>query len=254
MRIHLLSDLHFEHGNMPGYTAPECDVVILSGDVCPGVRGVMWAQETFEVPVIYVPGNHEFYGKRRVMKHVGDMKKKAEGSNVHVLYNDAVEIEGVRFLGATMWSDFDLFKNPISIMIAQEKMNDFSFDRRDASIMVDVGKPFTAMHSRTEHFVTREFLRAELEKTFEGKTVVVTHHAPSIQSVAEKYKHDALTPAYASSMENFMLMGVDLWTHGHLHDNSDYMIGDTRVVCNPRGYHNPNMLNGDFDPTLVISL
>ena len=256
MRIHLLSDLHFEHGNMPGYVVPECDLVILSGDICPGVRGVMWAQDTFDVPVVYVPGNHEFYGKRKLVSHVRDMKEKAEGSNVHVLYNDTVEIDGVRFLGATMWTNFDLFNDPLSIMIAQEKLNDFSFERKTASIMhgPGIGKPFTAMMARTEHFVTQSFLRAELEKPFDGKTVVVTHHAPSIQSILDKFKMNKSTPAYASSMEEFMFMGVDLWTHGHVHNNSDYMIGDTRVVCNPRGYHNPNMLNKDFDPTLVLDL
>lgn len=263
MRIHLLSDLHFEHGYMIDYTPPVCDLVILSGDVCPGVRGVIWAQDTFDVPVIYVPGNHEFYGRRKLLSHVREMKEKASGSNVHVLYNDAVEIDGVRFLGATMWTDFDLFNDPVSIMVAQEKLNDFSFERKSASIMYgkhidlkghDIGKPFSAMNSRTEHFVTREFLKTKLEEPFDGKTVVVTHHAPSIMSIIERYRDNKVTPAYASSMESFMFMGVDLWTHGHTHNNSDYMVGDTRVVCNPRGYHNPNKLNADFDPTLVIDL
>ena len=254
MRIHLLSDLHFEHGEMPDYTPPACDLVILSGDVCPGVRGVIWAQETFTTPVVYVPGNHEFYGKRKLFSHVRDMKEKAEGSNVHVLYNDRVDIDGVRFLGATMWTDFDLFNNPVSQMIAQEKVNDYSFEMRTATILRDRGKPFTAMHARTEHFVTRNFLRDELEKPFDGKTVVVTHHAPSLQSVEERWLDDACTPAYASSMENYMFMGVDLWTHGHTHNNSDYQIGDTRVLCNPRGYHNASKLNEHFNPGLVIDL
>ena len=254
MRIHLLSDLHFEHGEMPDYTPPACDLVILSGDVCPGVRGVIWAQETFTTPVVYVPGNHEFYGKRKLFSHVRDMKEKAEGSNVHVLYNERVDIDGVRFMGATMWSDFDLFNNPVSQMIAQEKLNDYSFEMRTASILRDRGKPFTAMHARTEHFVTRNFLLAELEKPFEGKTAVVTHHAPSIKSILPRYVDNPTTPAYCSSMENFMAMGVDLWTHGHVHNNSDYMIGETRVVCNPRGYHGKDMLNDEFMPDLVFDL
>src|SRR5665213_3174302 len=126
MKIHLLDDVHLEFGRFK-HTPPKCDVVILSGDIGVGLMGIEWAQETFDVPVIYVAGNHEFYGKkRRFLSHQEKLRKKAAGSNVHVLQNEAVVIDGVRFLGTTLWTDFNLYGNqPLGIMTAQQTMSDF---------------------------------------------------------------------------------------------------------------------------------
>ncbi len=247
--IHALSDLHCEFGKFK-HSPPECDVVILSGDTHPGVAGIMWAQDTFpDHPVIYIPGNHEWYGKRVFLRHIEKMREKAKGSNVHFLYNDTVEIDGVRFLGTTLWTDFNLYGNaPMHTVMAQMQMNDFK------QILRRIGTPFTASDSALEHEVAKQFLSEEFAKPFDGKTVVVGHHAPSELSVGENFRGDNLTPAYASRLENFILdHNPVLWTHGHIHSSSDYMIGDTRVLCNPRGYVGEH-LNPDFDPNLVIEI
>jgi Icc-related predicted phosphoesterase len=249
MKIHILSDVHLEFAKFK-YEVPECDVVVLAGDIHPGVAGVMWAQDTFgDTPVLYVPGNHEFWGKRRLHRHLEKMKDKAKGSNVQVLYNDAVVLGGVRFMGATMWTDFNLYGNPHNAcIVARADMGDYE------EIWMDVRQPIIPQDLIREHNVSKVFMYTTTAQPFEGKTVMISHHAPSELSCAEKYRNDKLTPAYASRLENDMLdMNIDLWIHGHIHDSADYMIGDSRVICNPRGYHG-HYLNPDFDSSLVVEV
>jgi Icc-related predicted phosphoesterase len=231
------------------YSPPDCDVVVLSGDICSGLPGVMWAIETFTVPVIYINGNHEFYVKRPWREQLARIKAKAEGTNVHVLNNESVVVDGVRFIGATLWADFDLYGLQFfHQMQAQKGMNDYNF------IWSTEHTRFTAEDSLAEHKVSRFYINEELSKPFEGKSVVCTHHAPSGVSVVEKWKSHPLTPAYASRLENIMLdHNPVLWTHGHMHDSVDYVIGDTRVVANPRGYHGQEV-NPLYNDQLVIEI
>lgn len=264
MRIHVLSDLHMEHGEWET-TAPECDVVILSGDIHTGVKAVEWARKTFpDHPVVFTPGNHELWGGVSQFRTLDEMRAAAEGTNVHFLYNDKVEIDGVRFLGATLWTDFELYRNaPLSMMIAQGKLNDFSNDPSTARIMRTGTMPFSAHHALGEHRQTMAFLHAELrtpygEKGLEkypGKTVVVTHHAPSERSIHEHYAGDLGNPAYASGLDNMIgWHDIDLWTHGHMHNSSDYEINGTRVICNPKGHGEGVRSNATFDPKLVVTI
>ncbi|MEW8692247.1 MAG: hypothetical protein AB2535_14320 [Candidatus Thiodiazotropha endolucinida] len=104
------------------------------------------------------------------------------------------------------------------------------------------------------HEASRDWLAIMLAEPFDGRTVVVTHHAPSSQSVHPRYARDLLTPAFASNMENLMDSNrAALWIHGHTHDSFDYEIYETRVVCNPRGY-SPEALNPDFRPDCVVDI
>jgi len=130
---------------------------------------------------------------------------------------------------------------------ARQQMTDFF-------IIQNNGQRFTPEDAIRLHAASREWLSAMLAEPFAGKTVVVTHHAPSSQSVHPRYANDLLTPAFASNLEN--LMDGDrptLWVHGHMHDAFDYEVYGTRVVCNPRGY-TPNALNADFQPDLVMEI
>lgn len=251
MRLHIMSDLHLEFGQMPrSYKPPECDVVILAGDICTGVVGVMWAQDTFQVPVLYVPGNHEYYGKRRYFRHLEKMKAKAEGSHVSVLNNDSVVDAGnIRFLGSTMWTDFGLYGTEhLSELAAQREMNDYRLIRYDHS------RPLRASDTRRFHLESRYWLSEKLREPFDGKTVVITHHAPSERSIAPKWRNDSLSPAYASRLENLMAYySPALWVHGHTHSNVDYELCGTRVICNPRGYEGHGENTG-FDPQLVVEV
>lgn len=245
MKIHLMSDLHLEFGRMRAYEPPECDVVVLAGDIDVGKPGVMWAMDTFKVPVIYVCGNHEFYGGRIYRKHIADLRDKARGSNVMVLDNEAVNIDGVRFLGGTLWTDYNLYGDA-PLRMAMADVNDYR------QICTADRKYLVPADTVAFHEETRRFLEDELSK--DGPFVVVTHHGPSELSIDPRYVGDSFNPAYVSRMDDLIERTQPaLWLHGHVHSTMDYSIGATMVRTNPRGYHGYE-LNPDFDPHLVLEV
>ena len=197
--------------------------------------------------MIYVPGNHEFYHHDIAL--IDELKSEAP-DNIHVMDDDQVIINGVRFLGSILWTDFALFGEAdkfFAMQTARQRMTDFS-------IIQNHGHRFTPEDAIRLHTASRDWLAAMLAEPFGGKTVVVTHHAPSSQSVHPRYARDLLTPAFASNLEN--LMDGDraaLWVHGHRHEFFDYEIYGTRVVCNPRGYAR-EALNPDFRSDWVIEI
>ena len=243
MRIHLLSDLHNEFDLFEPEVS-DADVVILAGDINVKTRGVEWAKNTFTCPVLYVPGNHEFYGGH--LTRTLEKMRAASSDQVRVLDRDEVILSGVRFLGATMWTDFAATGNPpIAAFTAQNGLNDFKQIRtadfrriRPADLISESAK-------------TRDWLRAKLADPFDGPTVVITHHAPSMRSLEDNpHAGGHLDAAFANRWED--LMGGDqvaLWVHGHSHTAVDYDVAGTRVVCNPRGYPGEDT---DFKPNLVL--
>jgi len=231
MKIGILSDLHLKTEGMQPRPSCDCDVMVLAGDISVGRAGIAWARDTFECPIIYVPGNHEYYG-RRIDKLDAELKAAARDTNVHVLQNDAVVIEGIRFIGATLWTDFNLYGTPnSSARLAQNLMNDY--------IVINTGDGDALEPTETIALHEQSIIYFEhiLATPFDGQTVVVTHHAPSERSVAPRFKGDPLSPCFASNLEKLVeRSGAALWIHGHVHDSFDYGIGQTRVVCNPKGY------------------
>ena len=230
MKLHVLSDLHTEFAD---FSPPEtdADVVVLAGDIGVGLGGIEWAARRFaKVPVIYVPGNHEFYGHDIALTN--ELKATAP-ANIHVLNNDILELDGVRFIGCTLWTDFKLYGDGeawFARQCAKQLMNDF------ASIH-NGSRRFTPEDSVELHEASKAWLVGELERKFEGPTVVVTHHLPASTSVAKRYANDSLNPAFASRLEDVIEKHrPELWIHGHTHVPCDYELFDTRVVCNPRGY------------------
>lgn len=230
MKIHILSDLHLEAA--PFHPEPvDADVVVLAGDIAPGVFGVEWAGRAFpDKPVVYVPGNHEYYGHH--LSKAAIAQKQAAPAHVHVLDNQERIIDGVRFLGATLWTDFDLFgeawRAP-ALAAAKNGMADFNV------IFYGSTGFFTPPQSVTLHRATVEWLELKLKEPFPGPTVVVTHHAPHRGSLAERYAKDLVSAGFVSDLERLMGFSA-LWVHGHTHTHFDYEVADTRVVCNPRGY------------------
>lgn len=247
MKLHILNDLHIEFEDFEP-PATDADVVVLAGDIGVGMEGLRWAEDRFpDKPMIYVPGNHEFYHHDIAL--IEELKAQAP-DHIHVLNDDQIIIDRVRFLGSILWTDFALFgegERFFAMQTARQRMTDFS-------IIQNHGRRFTPEDAIQLHTASRDWLAAMLAEPFDGKTVVVTHHAPSSQSVHPRYARDLLTPAFASNLEN--LMDGDqpaLWVHGHMHESYDYEVYGTRVVCNPRGYA-PDALNPDFWPDLVVDI
>lgn len=246
MKLHILSDLHIEFED---FSPPEtsADVVVLAGDICVGAAGIEWAARQFpDVPVIYVPGNHEYYGF-----DIGsaDGLYKAAPANIHVLSNSVLELDGIRFLGTTLWTDFRFYGEGeawFARQTAKALLEDFTSIRNGKRL-------FTPEDSVELHRASVAWLASELEKECDGRTVVVTHHLPAVLSIASRYKGDALNPAFASRLERLIeKYQPDLWVHGHTHVPCDYEILGTRVVCNPHGYLSESQ--EEFSPGLIVEL
>lgn len=249
MKLYILSDIHLEFSMFEPFTT-DADVVVLAGDIGKKSNGIIWAREKFpDKEIIYVPGNHEFYGAQREDTLVL-MRIAAEQCKVHLLDNDEVVINGVRFLGSTLWTDFLLF--------GEDSKNDAMYTGKvflnDFRLIYEGIMLFTPMLSTKLHEQSLAWLTEKLDTPFEGKTVLVTHHLPSVLSVVERFKDSALSACFASNLDH--LFGkMNMWIHGHTHDNLDYVANGTRVICNPRGYVTYRGLeNFHFDPKLVVEV
>jgi Icc-related predicted phosphoesterase len=251
MRLWVLSDLHLEYADLhEPLDIADADVCICAGDLTRfPANGVHWLGEHIArwMPVIYVAGNHEFY-KGGIRECLEDGRAAATRfPNVHFLENDSVVIDGVRFIGATLWTDFRIEGSPqLAMTYARERMNDY----RMIALQRSPWKRFLPVDAAKMHHGSRSFIRETLATPFDGETVVVTHHLPSKKSVPDRFAGDLLNAAYASDLSEIIEEGKpDLWVHGHTHDSCDYVLGDTRVVCNPRGYDDENP---KFDHHLVV--
>jgi len=232
MRIRVYSDLHLEFASFEPPTSDGIDVVILAGDIDVKGRGIDFAAR-FPCPVIYVPGNHEYYGGA-IPRLTGKFKEAAAGTNVRVLDCDAVVIKGTRFLGASLWTDWrgDGRTEPsLAMEHARAGMSDYKKIRVSPSFSRLRPTDTLKWHARA-----RSWLSTQLDQPHEGPTVVVTHHAPTLRGCKPQ---DATTPflgAYASDAEALMGPKIDAWVFGHTHLAFDEVIRGTRVVSNPRGY------------------
>lgn len=248
MRVHILSDLHLEFTPFQSNKV-DADVIVFAGDIHTGTNGIKWILQTYrDRPVIYVLGNHEFYGQK-IQKLISNIKEIARGTNVHVLENDRVEIGNVIFLGTTLWTDFRLCGDPIvSGAVAQAGMNDFRRIR-----LLPNYRRFLPKDARVFHAQSLDWLGQQMNEMRGRKIVVVTHHAPSPQSVPPRWEGDPLNAAFASKLDRFVAdCGAALWIHGHIHQHSDYSINVTRVIANPRGY--PTEPQTGFDSSFVTEI
>lgn len=257
MKIHIVSDLHFEFGKWPrgvDVNSIEADLTVLAGDIDIGLAGIEWAL-TINRPVIYVMGNHEFYGQQPMAYLWRKAREKVAGTNVHLLENEEVVIEGIRFLGATLWTDFC-----ITGAERQQFAMDFATNGiTDYSCIFHGGDRFTPRKALSLHHESRDFLERRLAESFEGRTVVVTHHAPSALSLAREEIGTATAASYASALDS-LVAKANLWVHGHTHNRTDYLCygpgicpGPGRVVSNPRGYVGQEPVQA-FDPCFVVEV
>lgn len=240
MKIWVISDLHFPMSRLDWEIEfPDADVCVVAGDVTdPVIESIRWLHENIgcRMPVVFVAGNHEYYGHAYAESLDEARRLAPDYPSVRFLENDAAVIDRIRFLGATMWTDFEFFHSPKqSMQVASLYMNDY----RAIRFSNDPPRRFTAEDTRAIHQESRKWLKAALSESFDGPTVVVTHTCPHQMSVHGQYAGDHLNPAFVSDLSS--LIGEhepDLWIHGHTHSSFDYVVPGTRtrVVCNPRGY------------------
>lgn len=267
MQFDLVSDLHLECRYYDISTSGR--VLVVAGDVCNGssIKPHLKTEMTFERSnfqsffdlaasqydhVLYVLGNHEFYGLE--MTKAYENVKRIVKPNVTVLNDDYIIIDKVLYIGGTLWTD--CFKhNHVSMSDIEFGMNDFkkikvnkfgNYRKFRARDMVDI-------HSNTLNYFRNQLGSVDKNNGDIEKIVVVSHHAPTFNSIPKEYRGNSLNAAYASDLSDFILDNeIDVWTHGHIHDKIDYMIGDTRVVANPRGYYGYETMAKDYSPMTVI--
>jgi predicted phosphodiesterase len=255
MKIQILSDLHLEmlyERDREVVEQTDADIVVLAGDIHHGPEATEWAAaqaDLLDKQILLIAGNHEFYGKE-ISSTLALMRQKCEGTRVHFLEKDTVVINDVRFLGCMLWTDYQATKTKAeSMQAAADMMNDHRLIRLDH-------QTFTPADALRLHEESVAWLAKELQKPFDGKTAVITHHGPSPKCQSEIYPLSNISAAFWSDLEHLM-GGVDLWVYGHTHSNLDSMVGSTRVVSNQCGYRRsvddkPEV--PDFDPRFLITI
>ncbi|WLH51300.1 metallophosphoesterase [Pseudomonas tolaasii] len=243
MKALILSDLHIEFE--PYQPQPvDVDLVILAGDIHKGVRGVKWANEAFTSPVIYVPGNHEYYGGH--IDRTLEKMRAASDSHVHVMDQDCFLFGGFRFLGVTSWTDYTATGDMSAAMaLARNSMNDFK--------VIRVGERYRRLRPDdliARNRLARGWLTAQLEIPFSGKTVVVTHHAPVPEVSGESADGGHLSASYTNNWASLVGQS-DFWIFGHTHCSVDTNLGGCRLVSNPKGYP---MESTGFEPLKTIEI
>jgi Icc-related predicted phosphoesterase len=255
MKIQILSDLHVDVLPIKRFSIVEAvDAVIVAGDTCEG------ALRAFEhlrrivpmhIPILMVMGNHEFY-RRFIRSELALARSHAPTFNIHLLENETVVLGGaVRFVGATLWSDYSIFgeANRAAVMsVCAAGMN----DHKKIGWQKQPWRRFRPQEAALLHFQSRDYLEAVLARRFDGPTVAISHHAVHMNSVPPEFKNNRLTAAYVSDLSMLIeRYQPTLFVHGHVHHSSDYRVGKTRIICNPHGYgfENPN-----FNGNLVVEI
>ena len=259
MKIQLLSDLHLEtHPHFIPTPAPGADVLVLAGDVGSYQQGSRLTDEHFGLerfanwptPVIFVPGNHEYDGLDFDEAHQR-LQRSCQQFGLILLERETLVLNGVRFIGTTLWSDFDAlavedeFDNPTRYLQKREKAfraANFYLSKTDGTRN---GAPFLAEQVREQSLLCQQWLREALQQPFDdGPTVAITHFAPSLKSADPRYGLVPGTAGFCNVLDD-LLPYADVWMHGHLHSPSDYRVqgqrkdgrsGNCRVVANPLGY------------------
>lgn len=276
MKIHIVSDLHLEFSDWDVVNKHQADVLVLAGDIMvshylhlhpldkpmppQGYRGehaqrfrsfLKKCSERYE-HVIYVPGNHEFYQGKWKQAIETLRQECATYPNINFLEMDSITIDDVVFVGGALWTDMNN-SDPLTCYHVANGMNDYKMivnEERNYSKL----RPVDTIHIHKE---TLKYIKQTVSQD-NFKYAVITHHSPSHQSIAPQYLNDQLmNGAFHNNLDEYILdnPSIKLWVHGHTHSACDYLIGDTRVVCNPRGYHTSyqNEATG-WDPDKVVEL
>lgn len=242
MRVQLLSDLHFEfhkdYGNsfLEEMRPDKADVLIAAGDIC---NFGLLAESVIKLcarykdkPVLFIPGNHEFYGSDfpKTLRVLSDLESKL--NNFRCLYNQAFTYQGRLFFGSTLW-----FPKTEIVENEYKKINDYFYITNFAEYVY-----------RHNLFAVQFLQKANIARAF-----VITHYMPTYRSVHEKYKTSRINDFFVCPLDELILRKQpSVWFHGHAHTSCDYMYGDTRIICNPHGYARRKDFNLDFIYDLII--
>ena len=285
MKIHVISDLHLEFAPLE---LPGGDLLILAGDVCEAKNfnlnhydpGVVWNDYDPQIKsgndrrrhncvkffmnelpkyrqVLYVLGNHEHYGEKlhKTRELIESRLIKAGLNNVIILEDEHIEIDGVVFVGSTLWTDCNK-GDPLTVHSLRNSMNDYrciTYLYRDSNAYNKLRPEVT----HRIHMLSKEYIAKTLKDNADKPAVVITHHAPSHLSIAPEFAGDyQMNGGFVSDLSNLILdnPNIKLWVHGHTHSQFDYMIGDTRVFCNPRGYAGYERISVEFNPGKEIDI
>ena len=251
MKIRLLSDLHTEF-RLPYKTHAMSeyrgeDVLVLAGDIASGATNTMDVIKFFLdqgfPDVVYVPGNHEYYGTSIEDFNAKMFDKCGQHEGAFFLNQNNITIDGVLFTGGTLWTNF--MDNPISQSVCGRMINDFrqikNFRTRDA---------YDLYHKHLE------YIKMQYEKRGDRRVVVVTHFLPARECIAPRWRGGELLNDYFANDLGSMIADMQntTWLFGHTHDAVDLTLGNTRLVCNPHGYYNALNDGVGFDPfkTIVV--
>ncbi|MBY5704137.1 phosphohydrolase [Rhizobium leguminosarum] len=270
MRAWIISDLHYSPMDALGgapLRIPDADICICAGDISENVsRSIAYLRRDIErhMPVILVLGNHDYYNSS-IDLALETARREIEGTRVHLLENQSIEMAGCRFVGATLWTDFAVSiggdehippeeRRSIAFGLVPYRMADFSCIFRSDPRRPGGNGLITVQEILKRHIESRSYIDQELEKLFGGRTFVVTHHAPLIQSFDPIFYGDVTNAAFGSDLSDLIARRrPSVWIHGHIHKFRDYMADKTRVICNPRGYGGERDMNG-FRSGFVIDL
>ena len=254
MKIQVLSDLHLEHGGYLPEHHPDADIIVLAGDLAPYTEGLVdrvrerWSTAPH---ILYVLGNHEFYGTE-IEETRTRMGSECRAAGVQLLDPGTIRIEGVRFIGATLWTDLLLEGMADEVgahMRVSREISDF------LGAIQHQGRDYTTGESVERHRADRAFIERELEKAERSgdRVVVITHHAPSPRSIRPWFDGDPFNCAFASDLDRVIdRYQPELWVHGHMHDPVDERLGRTRLLANPAGYRYE--AKRGFEPGLCVDL
>lgn len=252
MKLQFVSDLHLNRHKTAKLPKLKSRFIILAGDVAEGIKGLEYAEEVakeHDKPVIYVPGNHEYYFHNYLDLQTEMRRFAKESENIIFLDNDVFELEDIRFIGSTLWTDYELDRRYPSkrvMDVVGRCLNDHRL------ITYGLDGRFSTEHALTLHQNARAFLECELNKPYNGKTVVITHHAPSLNCAHPHFAIDEVAGAFISDLDE-LVKKADLWIYGHTHANLDIHVGKCRLVSNQLGYSSER-LPAAYRPDLLIDV
>ena len=242
MRINYFSDIHLEFGSL-AVPNNDADIVIAAGDIGIGKQGVVWLK-SINKPVIYIAGNHEFY-THEYKATMSMLRASCANSNIYFLEKNTLVFQGVRFIACTLWTDL--------LKYGDKKANEVGHRLNDFRTIRFKEHPFEQSDFTQLHRHSLLWLENELTEPFDGKTVVITHHAPSEMSWQEPV-NELKKMAYCNSLDELIKQhDIAVWFHGHIHSSNDYLIAKTRILSNPRGYYGRKEVNG-FDQNKIVEI